>query len=83
MYGLPKVLASENAYSLDRSVDTPLPLSRCKMTDDESIFTSEMADYFLWMQSYGPNNPHHKEHEYNLVMMMAHEYMSPSMVVGD
>ena len=41
-----------------------------------------MANYFVRKKSHGPNNPHQIEHEYNLVMIMAHAYTQLSLVEG-
>ena len=46
MYGRPKVVAGDDASSIDVSVETPLPLSRRKMPNDESSCTSAMANFF-------------------------------------
>ena len=55
MYGRPKVVAGDDASSIDVSVETPLPLSRRKMPNDESSCTSAMAIFSaeadLWSQS--------------------------------
>ena len=75
-------MAGNDASSLDVSVETPLPLSRWKMTNYESSCTSTMAKYFVCKWSYGPNHPHQIEHEYHLVIMMAHAYTPLSLVEG-
>ena len=45
MDGQPKIVAYENASSLEGSVDTPL--SRWKIPNDDSSFTSAIANYFV------------------------------------
>ena len=79
MDGRPKIVAGDYASSFDGSVETPLTLSRWKMPNDESSSTSAMANYFVRKRSYGPNNPHQREHEDHLVMT-AHAYTPISLV---
>ena len=44
MDGWPNIVAGDNDYSLEGSVDTPI--SRLKFPNDESSCTNEMANYF-------------------------------------
>ena len=83
MDGRPEVVAGDDASYLDRIVETPLPLSRWKMTNYESSCTSTMAKYFVCKWSYGPNHPHQIEDEDHLLTMMAHAYTPISLVEGD
>ena len=78
MDGQPKIVAGDDAYSLEVIVDTPL--SRHKMPNDESSCTSEMAIVFVRGKTYGPNHPHQMENEDHLVMMVAHTY-KPMLLV--
>ena len=41
-----------------------------------------MANYFGRENSYGPNHPHQMEHEYPLVIMIAHTYTPLPLVEG-
>ena len=41
-----------------------------------------MANYFVRKRSYGPNNPHQREHEDIPLMMVVHDYTPISLVEG-
>ena len=56
MDGRPKVVAGDNASSLEGSLETPL--SRRKIPNDDSYCTSAMANYFVRQKNYCPNHPH-------------------------
>ena len=73
-------MAGDDASCLDGSVETPLPLSRWKIPNDESSFTSVMVNYFVWKRSYGTNHSYHREHEYHLLIIVAHAYTPVSLV---
>ena len=75
-------MSGDNASSLGESVYTPLPLSSCKMSNDESSCTSAMAAYFVRKRSYGPNHPHQRYHEDHLVIVMEHSYTPLLLVEG-
>ena len=75
------MVAGDNAYYLEGSVETPL--SRHKMPTYESSCTSAMANYFIRKKIYGTNHPHQMEHEDQLVMMMSHAYTTLSLVEGE
>ena len=60
MDGQKKVVAGDDASSLDGSAETPLRLSRQKMTNDESSCTSARVNHFVKNRSYGPNHPHQR-----------------------
>ena len=81
-YGRPKVMASYEASLLYGRVETLLPLSCQKIPNNEPSCTSEMSNYFVQKRSYDPNHPHQREHEDNLVIMMAYEYTPLPLVEG-
>ena len=42
-----------------------------------------MENYFVRIKGYGPNNPHHMDHEDHLVIIMSHAYTPLLLVEGE
>ena len=78
MDGRTNIVAGDDYSFLEGIVETPL--SCRKMQNDESSCTSAMANFFVRKESYGPNHPHHMEHEDNQVMILVHAYTSLFLV---